>query len=78
MYKMSLIAMTVASIALPALAATSPLGVDLSKAGTTKAQHIAYFDKMNKAERTKITGACKADWKKLDKAEQGFCADVRS
>ena len=78
MYKMSLIAVTLAAIALPALAASSPLGIDLSKAGTTKVQHTAYFGKMNKAEQTKISGACKADWNKLSKAEQGFCTDVRS
>ena len=39
---------------------------------------MAYFGKMNKAEQTKISGACKADWSKLNKAEQGFCTDVRS
>lgn len=78
MYRMSVIALTLASIAVPALAATSPLGIDLSKAGATKAQHVAYFGKMNKAEQTKISGACKADWNKLNKAEQGFCTDVRS
>lgn len=76
MYKMTLIAMAVASVALPALAATSPLGVDTSKAGSTKAQHMAFFDKMSKAERAKVTGNCKTHWSTLDKADQGFCKDI--
>jgi hypothetical protein len=78
MYRASLIAAAIASIALPALAATSPLGIDMSKTGSTKAEHVAYFHTMNKADQTRLSGACKADWSKLNKAEQGFCNDIHS
>ena len=57
-----------------------PLGVDISKAGTTKEERVAFFNKMSKDEQVGVQSRCTDAMNNKGSANQSdvmvFCKDV--